>query len=251
MRRNPVNLVLLFDDDFTSAEARAACDGGAVARAELRGRRFDHLRLVHRAETGRELKVGRLGGRVGTGLIEAINDVRAVLRVQLDRDPPPKLALTLLLALPRPKTLRRVLQAVATLGVARLVLVNSWRVEKSFWKSPSLAPAAVRAELLLGLEQGCDTVLPAIETRRLLMPFAKVELDALAAGSRRLIAHPGAKPPCPRAVSEPITLALGPEGGFIDRELELFVGHGFEPVTLGPRPLRVEQAIPALVGRLM
>ena len=245
-----MNLVLLFDDDFGSPAARAACDAGEVARAEFRGRRLDHLRLVHRAGTGRELKVGRLGGRVGTGVIEAINELRAVLRVQLDGEPPRKVALTLLLSLPRPRTLRRVLQAVATLGIARLVLMNSWRVEKSCWQSPRLAPAAMQAELLLGLEQGRDTVLPVVETRRLLVPFAKDELDTLAAGSRRLIAHPGVTQPCPRALSEPITLALGPEGGFIDREIELFGRHGFEVVTIGPRPLRVEQAIPALVGRL-
>ncbi len=251
-RLHPVNLILLFDEDFNEHDdaARRACDAGEEFKVELRGRRLDHARDVLRATPGRELLVGRLGGRVGRGVVVSIEPAKLVLRVRLDAEPPPKLPLTLLLSLPRPKTLRRVLQAVATMGVARLVLLNSWRVEKSFWKSPALAPAALRAELLLGLEQGRDTVLPQVDTKRLLVPFARRELDPLAAGTRRLLADPGATTPCPRALAGPITLALGPEGGFIDRELDLFARHAFEPITLGPRPLRVEQAVAALIGRI-
>jgi RsmE family RNA methyltransferase len=244
-----VNLVLLEDADFADEAARAS-ETGRESRAFLRGRRAAHVLEVHRASVGRELAVGRVNGKLGRGVVVAIDADRVELRVTLEREPPQKLPITLLLSLPRPKTLRRVLQAAATMGVPRLLLVNSWRVEKSFWKSPSLAPSAIREQLLLGLEQGCDTVLPIVETRRLLVPFARDELDALAAGTRRLLADPGATTPCPHALAEPVTLALGPEGGFIDRELELFARHGFEPVSLGPRPLRVEQAVPALLARM-
>jgi RsmE family RNA methyltransferase len=236
-----VNLVLLFDDDFV-----------APRRVVLRGRRRDHVHLVHRAAAGRSLVVGRLGGGVGRATVVRLDETELELALEDDlaTAPPPKLSLTVVLALPRPKTLRRVLQAAATLGVARLFLVNGWRVEKSFWKSPALAPAALRRELCLGLEQARDTVLPLVETRRLLKPFCDQELDLLSAGSRRLVADPLATTPCPRAVEGAVTLLLGPEGGFIERELDLFARHGFESVTLGPRPLRVEQALPALVARL-
>lgn len=117
------------------------------------------------------------------------------------------------------------------------------------WKSPALAPAALRPQLLLGLEQGCDTILPQVETKRQLAPFAQRELDSLAAGTRCLLAHPGATTLCPRAVAGTVTLALGPEGGIIDCDLDLFVRHGFEPITLGRRSLRVEQAVAALIAR--
>lgn len=234
-----MNLVLLDDDDFV-----------APGRAVLRGRRGAHVREVHRAALGRELVVGRLAGAVGRGVVTRIQGDEVELAVVLEEEPPPKLPFTVILALPRPKTLRRALQAVATLGVARLFLVNAWRVEKSFWKSKSLAPAATASELRLGLEQGRDTVPPIVESRRLLKPFCDRELDVVAAGSRRLVAHPLAQAPCPHAVAGPVTLLLGPEGGFIERELDLFARHGFEAVTLGPRPLRVEQALPALVARL-
>ncbi|MBM4014551.1 MAG: 16S rRNA (uracil(1498)-N(3))-methyltransferase [Planctomycetes bacterium] len=238
-----MNLVLLLPEDLIERD-------GPCARAVLHDRRLDHLRRVHRAAPGRELRVGLLGGRQGRATVEAIDATAATLRVVLDTPSPPKLPLTLLLALPRPKTLRRMLQTAATMGIQRVVLMNSWRVDKSYWKSPQLEPAAIAEQLRLGLEQGGDTMPPQVDVERLLVPFAKERLDVLAAGTTRLLAHPAAPTPCPRHRAEPITLALGPEGGFIADEVALFEHHGFAPVALGPRLLRVEQALPALVGRL-
>jgi RsmE family RNA methyltransferase len=51
-------------------------------------------------------------------------------------------------------------------------------------------------------------------------------------------------------VSGPVTLAIGPEGGFIDQEIGSLTGAGFRPVHLGSRILRVETAVAALAGRL-
>lgn len=238
-----MNLVLLSPADLVSRE-------GERARAVLRDRRLDHLRQVHRAVPGRELRVGLLGGRQGRGVVATIDEQSATLDVVLDQPPPPKLALTLLLALPRPKTLRRMLQTAATMGIPRVVLLNAWRVDKAYWSSPQLAPAAIAEQLHLGLEQGGDTIAPEVTSERLLVPFARERLAALAGGTTRLIAHPSASAACPRTPAGPITLALGPEGGFIADEVALFERHGFTPVALGPRLLRVEQALPALLARL-
>jgi len=231
---------LLLDDDFVDQ-----------SRARLSGRRLEYVRAVHRATIGDRLRVGRFGGSVGYGVVTRLDDAVLELDVVLDTEPPPPAPLTLILALPRPKALRRVLQCVATIGVKRLVLVNSWRVEKSFWASPALGAAALREQLMLGLEQGGDTMPPTVELRRRFKPFVEDEVPQLIAGTRALVAHPKAADACPRAVSEPVTLAIGPEGGFIEYELDLLVAHGFEPVTLGPRPLRVEHAVPALLGRIL
>lgn len=233
-----MNLILLEQADFVASN-----------RVELRGRRLRHLREVHRVKPGDVRTVGRRGGLLGQGTVVAIDEQRALLEVTLDQEPPPRLAVRLLVALPRPKVLRRVLQAAAAFGVERLILMNGWRVEKSFWKSKALEEAAIRRELDLGLEQGRDTIPPAVERKRLLRPFVENELPELARGSTRLLAHPGATVPCPPRIEGPITLALGPEGGFIEREIELFQRGGFTPVSLGPRPLRVEQALSAFCGR--
>ena len=46
-------------------------------------------------------------------------------------------------------------------------------------------------------------------------------------------------------------LAIGPEGGWIERELETFVERGFKPVSLGAPILRVEAAVAAALGQLL
>jgi len=234
-----MNLILLFDEDFVSAD-----------RVVLRGRRAEHVRAVHRAKTGELLTVGIAGGKIGQGEVLRIGDDELEMRVALDSDPPPPLPVTLILALPRPKVLNRVIACATSLGVKRIFLINAWRVEKSYWSTPRLAPDNLRMQAILGLEQARDTCLPSIETRRLFRPFVEDELPAIANGTRALLAHPGAASECPRALGEAVTLAIGPEGGFIEAEVASLQRVGFDAVSLGPRVLRVETAVAALLARL-
>nr|WP_301295377.1 16S rRNA (uracil(1498)-N(3))-methyltransferase [Pseudomonas nitroreducens] len=232
-------MLLLADADFVAAD-----------RVILRDRRLTHLQEVHRAESGDRMRVGRLGGLMGEGRLLRLEANEAELQVSFEQAPPAKLPLTLLLALPRPKMLRRVLQTVAAMGVPRLVLLNSYRVEKSFWQTPFLEPEAVREQLILGLEQARDTMLPEVIIEKRFKPFVEDRLPALAAGSLGLIGHPGPWPECPRALSEPVTLAIGPEGGWIPYEVDKLREAGLNPVQLGERILRVETAVTALLARL-
>jgi RsmE family RNA methyltransferase len=234
-----VNLILLFDDDFIAA-----------SRVRLTGRRLQHVRDVHRAAAGESLTVGVANGRIGRGTITDLADDVLEMDVALDRDPPPPLPLTLILALPRPKVLNRVIAGAAALGIKRIVLINAWRVEKSYWSSPRLTPENLRAQSILGLEQARDTALPSIELRRLFRPFVEDELPSIALGTRALVAHPHAREECPRDVHEPVTLVIGPEGGFIDAEIASLERIGFTPVSVGERILRVETAVPFLAARL-
>ncbi len=234
-----MNLLLLTPDDFPQPD-----------RAVLSGRRLEHLRTVHRAEAGGTVKVGWLGGLMGIARIQKLDKEEAVLEVSLSQPPPPKLPLTLVLALPRPKVLNRVLAAATSLGIARIVLMNAWKVEKAYWKSPRLSEENLLEQRLLGLEQGVDTVLPELRLARFFRRFVEDELPELSEGSHRLVAHPGPFPACPRDVRGPVTLVVGPEGGFIPEEIDLLTRVGFSPVDLGSRILRVETAVAALVGRL-
>lgn len=170
--------------------------------------------------------------------------------VQLDQDPPAKLPLTLILALPRPKVLRRVLRSMSAMGVRRIILLNCFRVEKSYWSSPLLHPQCIMEQLILGLEQAGDTVLPEILLRPLFKPFVEDELSELADGTFLLVADPAASASCPRDIRQAATLAVGPEGGFIPYEIEKLVSCGFTPVRISGRILSVETAVPALVSRL-
>ena len=234
-----MNLVLLFQDDFVSE--------GLV---RLSGRRLEHIRSVHRAKLGDELTVGLLDGMIGRGRLTRLENDLLEMAVELGDAPPPKLPLTLVLALPRPKVLNRVVAAATSLGVSRIYLVNAWRVEKSYWKSPRLAEENLLLQRILGLEQAKDTRLPELHLRRLLRPFVEEELPSLVLDTQALVAHPGASEPCPRRLDRPVTLAVGPEGGFIPAEIELLQRTGFRAVDFGPRILRVETAVAALAARL-
>ncbi|MCK9172306.1 MAG: 16S rRNA (uracil(1498)-N(3))-methyltransferase [Desulfuromonas thiophila] len=234
-----MNLLLLQEEDLCGAD-----------RACIGGRRLQHLRQVLGSQTGDCLRVGLLNGPLGEGLIEQLDARQAVISLHWSAQPPDELPVRLVLALPRPKVLGRVLQSVAALGVKQLVLVNSWRVDKSYWSSPLLQPAALRQQLLLGLEQGVDTRLPQILLRSRFKPFVEDELHDWCGAGTRLVAHPAAAAPCPAAQNGFLTLAIGPEGGFIPYEIEALQAQGFTAVHLGRRILRVETAVAFLLGRL-
>jgi 16S rRNA (uracil1498-N3)-methyltransferase len=235
-----MNLILLSADDFVEQGTRV----------RLSGRRFDHIRKVLRATEGDEFCVGMENGRIGAGRIIELAPSSVELDVRFERDPPHKLPLTLLLALPRPKVLRRVIRSAVSLGARTIVLLNCSRVEKSYWQTPLLSSDSLREQTVLGLEQARDTVLPDIQLRPLFKPFVEDELPRMVQGTLPLLAHPGVQEACPTNVTGAITLAIGPEGGFIPYEMEKLAACGFVPVGLGERILSVETAVPALVGRL-
>jgi 16S rRNA (uracil1498-N3)-methyltransferase len=205
---------------------------------------------VHRAQVGDELCVGLAGGRLGTGTVTTAGCSAIEMDVRLDREPPAPLPVTLILAMPRPKVLRRVIRSSTVLGVKRVVLLNAFRVEKSYWSSPALSSKTLREQMVLGLEQARDTVFPEVLLRPLFRPFAEDELPGLTRDTLALVAHPGASDACPRNAHQPVTLAVGPEGGFIPYEIEKFIAAGFTAVSLGNRVLNIETAVSALLGRL-
>jgi RsmE family RNA methyltransferase len=230
-----MNLVLLFDGDFVSDD-----------RVLLRGRRAEHIARVHRAAEGDALVVGIADGRVGSGTITSMTGDTVEMQVTLDREPPAPLPLTLILALPRPKVLNRVIASATSLGIKEIHLINAWRVEKSYWKSPKLAEENLREQCVAGLEQARDTRLPRVTLHR----FFRELVEGFSSEALKLVAHPTALRECPRSVNVPVVLAIGPEGGFIAEEIASFERIGFQAVTMGERILRVETAVAALVARL-
>ena len=146
--------------------------------------------------------------------------------------------------------LKRTFQTLAAMGVKRIVLMNTYRVEKSYWQTPWLQPEAIREQLILGLEQARDTVLPEVILEKRFKPFVEDRLSAMGVGMRKLVAHPVSEQECPSHLAEPVMLAIGPEGGFIPYEVERLLEYGFECVHLGSRILRVETAVPVLLSRL-
>ncbi|WP_434415407.1 16S rRNA (uracil(1498)-N(3))-methyltransferase [Nannocystis pusilla] len=238
-----MNLILLRPDELAPAEAGSY-------RAVLSDRRLQHLREVLRARSGDEVGVGVEGGAIGRATIVALDSAAAELRVRLSDPPPPALDVTLALALPRPPTLRKVLQQATALGVKRFALFRAERVERSYFSSHGLHAEAIAEDLRLGLEQARDTIVPMVEIHpEHFGQFVRERLPALSEGRTSLVAHPGASTPCPRTPIGPVTLIVGPEGGFIPAEAAA-LAQVAQAIDLGPRILRVETAVVALLARL-
>src|SRR5271169_6571760 len=143
-----MNLILLLESDFTEKH-----------RVVLTGRRLKHMTDVHKAKPGDAFRVGIVNGLMGTGTVVSIDATSCEMEVScMDLRPPKPLPCTLLLSLPRPKVLRRLIECVAAMGVKKIYIMETWRVEKGFWESPYLAEKVLKEHCILGLEQACDTM---------------------------------------------------------------------------------------------
>lgn len=236
-----MNLLLLEPADL-------AADGTAT----LRDRRAAHAHAVLRATTGQHLQAGLLDGPLGTAEVLACTADQLVVRPRFDRPAPPAPD-TLLLAVPRPKVLLRMLAHAAALGFGRILLFRSWRVEKSHLQSEAMRPAVQREQLRLGLEQAGRTRLPEVSFHPLFKPLVEDLLPTLELPRQRFVADPRAATGSHElalGAGAPFGLALGPDGGFLPYEVEQLASLGFLPIHGGPFPLRTETALGVLWGRL-
>lgn len=212
-------------------------------------RQLKHIQQHLKINVGDSIKIGVRDGLKGTATVASLCDRTLTLKnILLTEPPPPKLPLTLIIALPRPKVLRRLIMDAVTLGAERLILLHSYRVEKSYWQSPFLQQ--MDDYIQLGLEQAGDTVWPQVELKKRFRPFVEDELPQLCQDKLALVAHPYAVQPCPAQIQQPCVLVIGCEGGFIPFEIELLQKNGCLPVSLGQRILRTETAVAHLIGRL-
>ena len=235
-----MNMILLREEDFRFGSSRF----------EIRGRRFEHWRKVLR---GREsARFGVLNGMIGTGALVKSDAESAEFEFQALRPPPPPFPVTVVMALPRPQTLKKSILSAVGFGVKRLIYIGTRKVEKSYWDSPLLERPRLDMEITLALEQAVDTLWPEVEFAPDLRRFMAEEFPALAAGRMCLIAHPGGEDAAvfPLPAEEGTVVILGPEGGFTPGEVELFEARGARQVNLGPRILRTEIALSALLGLL-
>ena len=236
-----MNLILL--------EAGALQNGVAV----LEGAQARHAIDVLHVLPGQDIRIGVVDGATGIARVTDVATDRVELQCTLG-DVPPRPDVDLLLALPRPKVMRRLWAQLAALGVGRIMLTNAARVERNYFDTHVLDPVCYRPLLVEGLQQARDTHLPCVTIHRRFRPFVEDELDALSSADLRLVAHPAPHADAIAAAWTPgaarVLLAVGPEGGWDDFELRLLADRGFRLVGLGPRPLRADTACVALLAAL-
>lgn len=219
--------------------------------AELDGPRSHHLFTVLKSQPGDNVRIGLVNGPTGLGRVLRAERARATLQCTWTSGIPERPAVDLLLALPRPKVMRRLWAHLAALGTGQIILTNAARVERNYFDTHVLSPDCYRPLILEGLQQARDTRLPPISIHRQFRRLIEDELDSLFPSGLRLVADPGASTPLSPAVvgrGERILLAIGPEGGWNAFEMQLLAARGFRPVGLGPRTLRSDTACIALLA---
>ena len=299
---------------FREREVDRAPDGEIVARLPPTDPRAVHSREILGVFPGDPLRVGVVNDAPATAVVESCPspdapDAPLALRWRPgeERDDPdtarrslssrwtdttatwiPPMRVDLLLAVPRPKVLRRMWAPLASMGVDRVYLTNAARVERYYFDSKALEPDAVEDELLRGLEQSGDVYMPGVcVARRFPAAFDALGVtgEAPREGSAEwlvdpppertepwssfvgcseptpvlLMAHPGSRTSLREALggagragwgygARRVVVAVGPEGGWTEHERERMLEHGFREVALGNRTFASDVACVSLVA---
>lgn len=215
------------------------------------GSRAAHISRVLRLDCGESLRTGLIDGPIGMAEVLSIADDSIQLRCSFDGGIPDPPQIDLLLALPRPKVMKRLWAPIASMGVGRIILTNAAKVERNYFDTHWLQPSKYTPLLREGLEQSGDTRMPQVEIKRRLKPFVEDELNSEFPESHRILFHPrNAMNVSELEVPEAsrILIAVGPEGGWTDYELEMFQKQGFQCVSMGWRVLRTDTACIALMA---
>ena len=234
-----MNMLLLDKEDFTSQ--------GLVS---VTGRRFTRLKDFIHIEVGKKIKAGVRNESCGSAEVLEIMPDQVKLDYRPESSPPPAPPLTLIIALQRPQTFSKVIHSAVTLGIKQIHFIHTFKVEKSYWQSSRLRPESLQEEIDLALEQAADPLEPQLFFHKRFKPFVEDELEKIAGSSLRLLGDPSGTAPVPLH-GTPITLALGPEGGFTEYEINTLREHSFKSISLGTRILRTEFALAALLGKLL
>ena len=217
----------------------------------LADERARHVFRVLKLAPGDSLRIGLVDGPCGTARLTASDANSVTFTCDFEPEAPTVPPVDLLLAMPRPKVMKRLWAQLAALGVGRILITNAEKVERFYFDTHVLEPDFYRGLLREGLQQARDTRMPVVSVHRELKPLLEDLVPAEFGDHLKLIADPG-EHPAPAHVIGParparVLLAIGPEGGWNDHERTLFTRARFHPTSLGPRPLRTDTATLALL----
>lgn len=211
----------------------------AQGSVQLDGPEAHHLAHVLRLTAGQEVELFNGQGRSAAALISQVQKKAVQLELQSVREcirSGPQL--TLAVAVPKGDRFDWLVEKSVELGVARLVpLITS----RSIVDPRDSKLDRLRQTVVAACKQSRQDFL-----MELAAPISWREYVAqISAGEKHWIAHPGGTPIgglLSKLESKPITIAIGPEGGFSDEEVAAVVAAGASHVALGELILRVETA---------
>lgn len=219
-------------------------------------RRAVHIQNVLHASVGDRIRVGIVEGLCGTATITSVTDGAISMEAVFDT-PSATPWFDLLIAMPRPKVMRRMWAPLASLGVRDIIVVGAAKVEKFYFDTHVLDDGFIAPLLREGMEQAGTTHVPRVRVFKRFRPFVEDVIPSEYALSPKIVAHPYAGASAiPRFPADPKPdvplpmVAIGPEGGWTEYELGLLAKAGFAAFSLGSRPLRTDIATYAFLGAL-
>jgi 16S rRNA (uracil1498-N3)-methyltransferase len=205
----------------------------------------DHAIRVLRMREGDAITVFNGDGQDYSGRVAYARKGEAGVHVdaQASVDVESPLAITLVQSIVRSEKMDWILQKATELGVARIVPVTS---ERSEVKLGEERVEKRHARWLHVIESACEQCgrsrVPELHLPKGLAQFG-ADMPPRDEDELRLTLHPEAEKGLNDLVApKHISIAIGPEGGFSDRDLMILDQAGFSRLRLGPRVLRTETA---------
>jgi len=203
-----------------------------------------HIRVL-RLAIGDRVGLRDGAGNTGAGVLVRVSKSQALVEVEETAYVDPPAPIHLLVPVADRERMLWLAEKAAELNVA------TWR--PVLWqRSKSVSPrgegvtyrAKVRARMLSAMLQSRSAWIPEI------FPESPPEraIAALSPDGVRLTLDASGAPVPAAPVIAPVTLAIGPEGGFEPSELALLADAGFRACTLGPSVLRFETAAIAAIA---
>lgn len=209
-------------------------------RAALTGAHADHLVRVLRVHVGQEFDIVA-NGVVRQGVVVAIAD--SLVDFELGEEipvAPTAINLTLLLAIFKFDRMEWAIEKCTELGVTRIVPVIARRTDSHLASASAKRVERWRRLTLQAAEQSRRASPPEIAD-----PVKLREAVTLPAELKIVLSEAEEQSQLRDAANKPageVLLAIGPEGGWTEDELELLQKNGWLSASLGPTILRAETA---------
>lgn len=222
--------------------------------AELEGQEAQHLSKVMRAQPGDQVELFDGSGLQFAASVSEVTrhtvQLNILSREQVSREA--KRQVTMAVSLPKGDRQKWLVEKLCEIGVTTLVPLQT---ERSVAQPTDKALARLRRSVIEASKQCGRNTLMAIETPQTLSDLIEHTNNELI----RVIAHPHSTTEVGISNSEthafttiePVLVAVGPEGGFSDQEVDAAVQSGFTPLSIGSRILRIETASIAISSLLI
>ncbi len=216
--------------------------------------RFQHIKSILKSNINDVVEIGFINYSTGKAKVVELNKNNVLLEIiSLDKEHKVYNNLDVICALPRPQTLKKVLNTCATMGINNLYLIRSEKVEKSYFHSTLLKEENYNKFLIEGLSQGKRINLTKVSVHNRFKGFFENDFNEICENSICLLAHPNSKSYLNEIKIEKfqkVILAIGPEGGWNEFEINLMEEKGFIKYKLSENILRVENALTAALSQI-